>query len=128
MVGPLYAKRLGNVKASISVPPGESAKTISQAEKSLRGMAMLGVTRQDRLLALGGGVVGDLAGFCAHTYQRGIPVVQVPTTLVAQVDSAYGGKTGVDLPGRQELRRRLPPAVSGHHRRRHARDPVRGPN
>ena len=50
------------------------------------------------MVALGGGVVGDLAGFCAATYQRGVPVVQVPTTLVAQVDSAYGGKTGVDLP------------------------------
>jgi shikimate kinase/3-dehydroquinate synthase len=49
-------------------------------------------------VALGGGVIGDLAGFCAHVYQRGVPVVQVPTTLVAQVDSAYGGKTGVDLP------------------------------
>ncbi len=57
-----------------------------------------GATRADHLVALGGGVVGDLAGFCAATYQRGIPVVQVPTTLVAQVDSAYGGKTGVDLP------------------------------
>ena len=48
-------------------------------------------------VALGGGVVGDLAGFCAATYQRGVRYVQVPTTLVAQVDSAYGGKTGVDL-------------------------------
>ena len=56
------------------------------------------MTRARSLVALGGGVVGDLAGFCAATYQRGVPVVQVPTTLVAQVDSAYGGKTGVDLP------------------------------
>ena len=56
------------------------------------------MTRADHLVALGGGVVGDLAGFCAATYQRGVPVVHVPTTLVAQVDSAYGGKTGVDLP------------------------------
>ena len=57
-----------------------------------------GMTRADHVVALGGGVVGDLAGFCAATYQRGVPVVHVPTTLVAQVDSAYGGKTGVDLP------------------------------
>ena len=56
------------------------------------------MTRGDHVVALGGGVVGDLAGFCAHVYQRGVPVVQVPTTLVSQVDSAYGGKTGVDLP------------------------------
>jgi shikimate kinase/3-dehydroquinate synthase len=56
------------------------------------------MTRADHVVALGGGVVGDLAGFCAATYQRGVPVVQVPTTLVAQVDSAYGGKTGLDLP------------------------------
>jgi shikimate kinase / 3-dehydroquinate synthase len=56
------------------------------------------MTRADHVVALGGGVVGDLAGFCAATYQRGVPVVQVPTTLIAQVDSAYGGKTGVDLP------------------------------
>ena len=55
------------------------------------------MTRQDLVLALGGGVVGDLAGFCAATYQRGVRYVQLPTTLVAQVDSAYGGKTGVDL-------------------------------
>src|SRR5207248_11415434 len=56
-----------------------------------------GMTREDLIVALGGGVVGDLAGFCAATFQRGVRYVQVPTTLVAQVDSAYGGKTGVDL-------------------------------
>ena len=56
------------------------------------------MTRDDVVVAVGGGVVGDLAGFCAATYQRGVRYVQVPTTLVAQVDSAYGGKTGVDLP------------------------------
>jgi shikimate kinase/3-dehydroquinate synthase len=56
------------------------------------------MTREDHVVALGGGVVGDLAGLVAHLYQRGVPVVQVPTTLVSQVDSAYGGKVGVDLP------------------------------
>src|SRR5204863_4991714 len=69
-----------------------------EAERVLRELARLGMSRSDHLVALGGGVVGDLAGFCAATYQRGVAVVQVPTTLVAQVDSAYGGKTGVDLP------------------------------
>ncbi len=54
--------------------------------------------RSDTIVALGGGVVGDLAGFCAATYQRGVAIAHVPTTVVAQVDSAYGGKTGVDLP------------------------------
>ncbi len=98
VVGPIYAGRLGGLEATITVPAGETAKTVSQAEDSLRQMARLGVTRSDRMIAVGGGVVGDLAGFCAATYQRGIPYVQVPTTLVAQVDSAYGGKTGVDLP------------------------------
>jgi shikimate kinase/3-dehydroquinate synthase len=56
------------------------------------------MSRDDHIAALGGGVVGDLAGFCAAGYQRGVPIVHLPTTLVAQVDSAYGGKTGVDLP------------------------------
>ena len=64
----------------------------------LSELARAGVRRDDSLVAFGGGVVGDLAGFCAAVYQRGIPVVQIPTTVVAQVDSAYGGKTGVDLP------------------------------
>ena len=71
---------------------------MAEAERVLRELARAGMTREDHVVALGGGVVGDLAGFCAHLYQRGVPVVQVPTTLVAQVDSAYGGKTGVDLP------------------------------
>lgn len=82
----------------IVIEPGESHKTLDSAERVWRELARRGVTRADHLVALGGGVVGDLAGFCAATYQRGVPIVHVPTTLVAQVDSAYGGKTGVDLP------------------------------
>jgi shikimate kinase/3-dehydroquinate synthase len=98
IVGPLFAERLAPLEARIEVAPGEGAKTMAEAEAVLRELARAGMTREDHLVALGGGVVGDLAGFCAATYQRGVPVVQVPTTLVAQVDSAYGGKTGVDLP------------------------------
>jgi shikimate kinase/3-dehydroquinate synthase len=97
-VGSLYADRLWPIAAGVEVDPGEAAKTLGEAEEVLRALAQTGMTREDHLVALGGGVVGDLAGFCAHVYQRGVPVVQVPTTLVAQVDSAYGGKTGVDLP------------------------------
>ncbi|HET9163084.1 MAG TPA: bifunctional shikimate kinase/3-dehydroquinate synthase [Solirubrobacterales bacterium] len=97
-VGPLYASRLQPLEALVEIPPGEEAKTMAEAERVLRELARAGMSREDHVAALGGGVVGDLAGFCAHTYQRGVPVVQVPTTLVAQVDSAYGGKTGVDLP------------------------------
>jgi shikimate kinase/3-dehydroquinate synthase len=97
-VGPLYAERLGSLAGGVELPPGETAKTMAEAERVLRELAQQGMTREDHVVALGGGVVGDLAGFCAHLYQRGVPVVQVPTTLVAQVDSAYGGKTGVDLP------------------------------
>jgi shikimate kinase/3-dehydroquinate synthase len=82
----------------IVVEPGEERKTLAAAEALLRGLARAGAERRDRVVAVGGGVVGDLAGFCAAVYQRGIRHVQVPTTLVAQVDSAYGGKTGVDLP------------------------------
>jgi shikimate kinase/3-dehydroquinate synthase len=97
-VGNLYAERLEPLTARIEVEPGEAAKTMAEAEGVLRQLARAGMTRQDHVVALGGGVVGDLAGFCAHMYQRGVAVVQVPTSLVAQVDSAYGGKTGVDLP------------------------------
>ena len=97
-VSSLYAERLEPLGARVEVAPGESAKTMAEAERVLRELARAGMTREDHVVALGGGVVGDLAGFCAHTYQRGVAVVQAPTTLVAQVDSAYGGKTGVDLP------------------------------
>jgi shikimate kinase/3-dehydroquinate synthase len=77
---------------------GEEHKSIHAAEFVLRALAEAGAERGDIVVAVGGGVVGDVAGFCAAIYQRGIRHVQVPTTLVAQVDSAYGGKTGVDLP------------------------------
>jgi shikimate kinase/3-dehydroquinate synthase len=83
---------------SAAIHPGEAAKTLVSAEWVLRRMAAAGIGHGDVVAAVGGGVVGDLAGFCAAVYQRGIRHVQVPTTLVAQVDSAYGGKTGVDLP------------------------------
>ena len=89
---------LSAVEATIAVEGGEERKTLSEAERVLRELAAAGARRDDGVLAFGGGVVGDLAGFCAATYQRGVPVIQAPTTLVAQVDSAYGGKTGVDLP------------------------------
>ncbi|HYJ22357.1 MAG TPA: bifunctional shikimate kinase/3-dehydroquinate synthase [Solirubrobacterales bacterium] len=94
----LYAERLRPLAAGAEMTPGESSKTMTVAEGVLRELAAAGMTKEDHVVALGGGVVGDLAGLCAHLYQRGVPVVQVPTTLVAQVDSAYGGKTGVDLP------------------------------
>jgi shikimate kinase / 3-dehydroquinate synthase len=97
-VAGLYADAVQPLAGMVAVEPGERAKTLAEAEGVLRELAQAGMTRADHLAALGGGVVGDLAGFCAATYQRGVDVVQVPTTLLAQVDSAYGGKTGVDLP------------------------------
>ena len=96
-----------NVRASVPLPEGEEPivvdageehKTLAGAEEVLRSLARAGAERGDLVVAVGGGVVGDVAGFCAAVYQRGIRHVQVPTSLVAQVDSAYGGKTGVDLP------------------------------
>ena len=89
---------LPQTEAIIGVQGAETSKTIAEAERILSELSSAGAKRDDCVLALGGGVVGDLAGFCAATYQRGVPLVQAPTTLVAQVDSAYGGKTGVDLP------------------------------
>jgi shikimate kinase / 3-dehydroquinate synthase len=94
----IYADRLEPLSGRVVVQPGERAKDLLTTQTVVEQLAEAEMTREDHLVALGGGVVGDLAGFCAHLYQRGVPVVQVPTSLVAQVDSAYGGKTGVDLP------------------------------
>jgi 3-dehydroquinate synthase len=97
-VGPLYADHLPDVAAEVRIPAGEQHKTLASVERLLRSLAAAGMDQDDHLVALGGGVIGDVAGLCAALYQRGVQVVQVPTSLVAQVDSAYGGKTGVDLP------------------------------
>lgn len=93
-----WSSPLGELDGQIVLPAGEQSKTLASAEAIWNALIAARITRADHVAALGGGVIGDLAGFCAATYQRGIPVIQIPTTLVAQVDSAYGGKTGVDLP------------------------------
>ena len=89
-------RRSGFESTAIILPPGEQTKTLAAAARILDILAKHKFERSSMLLALGGGVVGDLTGFAAAIYQRGIPFVQVPTTLVAQVDSSVGGKTGVD--------------------------------
>jgi len=85
------------------VNDAETAKTLASAEKLHRSLVRSGIDRHSLLIAVGGGVVGDVAGFVASTCLRGIPLVQVPTTLIAQVDSAVGGKTGVNLPEGKNL-------------------------
>ena len=89
--------------ASVLLPQGESAKRMSVVEEAARELVALRVERSEPLVAIGGGALGDTAGFLAATYLRGIPLIQVPTTLVAQIDSAIGGKTGVDLPEGKNL-------------------------
>lgn len=83
--------------ADIVVEPGEGAKSLDQAARLYSRLFELQVRRRDAILALGGGVVGDLAGFIASTYMRGIGLIQVPTTLLSQVDSSIGGKVGVNI-------------------------------
>ena len=87
----------------IVFPAGERSKTLETYAELVRGFAALELTRKDVVYALGGGVVGDLAGFAAATYMRGIDFIQVPTTLLAMVDSSIGGKTGVDIPEGKNL-------------------------
>lgn len=88
---------------SLMLPSGEAAKELAVIGEAARELARRRVERRDPLIAIGGGALGDPAGFLAATYLRGVPWIQVPTTLVAQVDSAIGGKTGVDLPEGKNL-------------------------
>jgi len=102
-VAPLYSERVlaslsaaGYIPTLITVPAGEASKAMSVAERVCDQMIAAGLDRKSWVVALGGGVVGDLAGFVAAIYYRGVPFVQIPTTVIAQVDSAVGGKTGVN--------------------------------
>jgi 3-dehydroquinate synthetase len=104
-VDPLYAQPLvGWIRAAGSrvdrlvVPAGESSKSVAEASRLWHEMLQCGADRSTVIVAAGGGVVGDLAGFVAATFARGIGLLQVPTTLLAQVDSSVGGKVGINLP------------------------------
>ena len=88
---------------AIFLPPGEEHKTIKSVERLTREMARAGGDRGSLLIAFGGGIVGDVGGFVAAIFMRGIPYVQVPTTFLAQVDSSIGGKMGVNLPEGKNL-------------------------
>lgn len=96
-------KRAGFDAVLLTVPAGETAKRLKQVEACFNQLAAHRLERKSFIIALGGGVVGDLAGFVAASYLRGIPFVQVPTTLLAQVDSSVGGKTGVNLAAGKNL-------------------------
>ncbi|MCK5196063.1 MAG: 3-dehydroquinate synthase, partial [Desulfobulbaceae bacterium] len=87
----------------VTFPHGEESKNLATIGELTSRLAQLGVDRKDCLVALGGGVTGDITGFVAAIYMRGIPFVQIPTTLLAQVDSSVGGKTGVDIPEGKNL-------------------------
>ena len=109
-VAPLCAERVRRameglgIDASVSVlPAGEAHKNLDAAAKIFEALAQLGATRDACVIALGGGVVGDIAGFAAACWMRGIDFIQMPTTLLAMVDSSVGGKTGVDLPQGKNL-------------------------
>ncbi len=87
----------------IEMPDGERSKKLAQLEKLASSLIKRGADRRSVILALGGGVVGDVGGLLASVFMRGVPVVQIPTTLLAQVDSAIGGKTGVNLASGKNL-------------------------
>jgi 3-dehydroquinate synthase len=109
-VASLFANRVKKSLASakfcftlITVPPGEKSKTLQQAAAICDRMIAAGLDRQSFIIGLGGGMIGDVSGFVAAIYHRGIPHVQIPTTLLAMVDSSIGGKTGVDTAAGKNL-------------------------
>ncbi len=109
-VGPLYAERVEKSLTSagfevkvLTIPAGEASKNVEKLSWLWEELMAFGMTRTDALVALGGGVVGDLAGFAAATVLRGIPFVQIPTTLLAQVDSSVGGKVAINLKAGKNL-------------------------
>ena len=109
-VAPLYASKVSeslannNIKSElIVVDAGESSKSLESVEKICRTMIKTGHDRHVFVIALGGGVIGDLAGLVASVFYRGVPFIQIPTTIVSQVDSAVGGKTGVNTPEGKNL-------------------------
>jgi len=102
-VGSLFADRIKkSLKSSgfrsllITIPAGEKSKTLKQAATICDRMIAAGLDRKSFVIGLGGGMIGDISGFVAAIYQRGIPHVQIPTTLLVLVDSSIGGKSGVD--------------------------------
>ncbi len=108
VVGPLWMPTLerglaGRGFETCILPGGEEQKTLGNVALIIDALVAARLNRDGMVLALGGGVIGDVAGFAAASYQRGIPIVQLPTTLLAQVDSSVGGKTGVNHPGGKNL-------------------------
>jgi 3-dehydroquinate synthase len=101
--GQTFLSSFADAPIAMFLPPGEEHKTIKNVEGLLREMAQAGGDRGSLLIAFGGGIVGDVGGFAASIFMRGIPYIQVPTTLLAQVDSSVGGKTGVNLPEGKNL-------------------------
>lgn len=109
-VAPLYAERLQKTMAAadipaelITFPAGEQSKNLTVFSQVLEKIAELGLTRSDVVLTLGGGVVGDLGGYAAASYMRGVAFIQIPTSLLAQIDSSVGGKVAVDLKAGKNL-------------------------
>ncbi len=109
-VGKLHGGKVRRQLQSFNIPvteiivePGENSKKLENVQYIIERMIQVGATRRSAVVGLGGGVVGDLAGFCASIYMRGIDVIHLPTTLLAQVDASIGGKTGVDLDNGKNL-------------------------